>query len=164
VNAFIGLGANLGNARAALVSAVRALSGLPDTRFVKGSSLYASAPVDAGGPDYLNAVVQLDTALEPLALLHAMQAIENAAGRERPYPNAPRTLDLDILLYGTLELSGTNLTLPHPRMWQRAFVLLPLSEIAPERVRPEQLTAVARQRIERVAQAAEWIALPEQKQ
>ena len=164
MNAFIGLGANLGNARAALVSAVRALSGLPDTRFVKGSFLYASAPVDAGGPDYLNAVVLLDTALEPLALLHAMQAIENAAGRERPYLNAPRTLDLDVLLYGALELSGTDLTLPHPRMWQRAFVLLPLSEIAPERVRPEQLAAVACQRIDRVAQAAEWIAMELKKQ
>jgi len=131
---------------------------------VKCSSLSACAPVDAGGPDYLNAVVLLDTALEPLALLHAMQAIENAAGRERPYLNAPRTLDLDVLLYGALELCGADLTLPHPRMWQRAFVLLPLSEIAPERVRPEQLATVARQRIDRVVQAAEWIAISQQKQ
>ena len=159
MSAFVGLGANLGDARAALASAASALAHLPGTRLVAASSLYASAPVGAGGPDYLNAVLALETELAPLALLHAMQDVENAAGRERPYRHAPRTLDLDLLLYGTLRLSGDELAVPHPRMEQRAFVLLPLHEIAPERVSPEQLARVAHQRIHRVASAREWLAL-----
>ncbi|HRM93720.1 MAG TPA: 2-amino-4-hydroxy-6-hydroxymethyldihydropteridine diphosphokinase, partial [Alicycliphilus sp.] len=104
MSAWIGLGANLGDARAALRSAVQAMATLPGTRLLRVSSLYRSAPVDAGGPDYLNAVAELDTTLAPLELLHALQRIEQAAGRERPYRNAPRTLDLDLLLYGTLRL------------------------------------------------------------
>src|SRR5580765_132448 len=98
--AYIGLGANLGDARAALSSAVDALAALPHTRLVALSSLYRTAPIDSSGPDYLNAVAALDTALDPDALLAALQAIEQGHGRERPYRNAPRTLDLDLLLHG----------------------------------------------------------------
>jgi 2-amino-4-hydroxy-6-hydroxymethyldihydropteridine diphosphokinase len=152
VSAWIGLGANLGDARAALRAAVRALAALPGTRVLRVSSLYRSAPVDAGGPDYLNAVAELDTPLAPLALLHTLQSIEQAAGRERPYRNAPRTLDLDLLLHGDERLDSPELTVPHPRMGERAFVLLPLAELAPGLVRAEQLAAVAGQRIERVEQ------------
>lgn len=156
MNAWIGLGANLGDARAALRAAVQAMAGLPGTRLLCLSSLYRSAPVDAGGPDYLNAVAALDTRLEPLELLHALQAIELAAGRERPYRNAPRTLDLDLLLYGEQRIASRELTVPHPRLAERAFVLLPLAELRPGWATPEQLQAVAGQRIERVAAPAEW--------
>lgn len=150
VLAWIGLGANLGDRGAALAGAVQALSALPATRLVQVSSLYASAPIDAGGPDYLNAVAQLATGLAPLALLDALQSIEQAAGRERPWRNAPRTLDLDLLAYGSLVLATERLTLPHPRMGERAFVLLPLAEIAPEAVTDAQLRAVGDQRIEKI--------------
>lgn len=148
--AWVGLGANLGDARAALAAAVRALAQLPGTRLHQVSSLYTSAPVDAAGPDYLNAVARLDTTLAPLALLHALQAIENAAGRERPYRNAPRTLDLDLLLYAGQRLDTPALQLPHPRMQERAFVLLPLAEISPEQVDAAALQAVAGQRLARL--------------
>jgi len=150
VHAWIGLGANLGDRGAALARAVQALAGLPGTRLVQVSGLYASAPIDAGGPDYLNAVAELTTQLVPLALLDALQAIEQAAGRERPYRNAPRTLDLDLLLYGDQSMDSERLTLPHPRMGERAFVLVPLAEIAPGGVTRAQMEAVADQRIERV--------------
>jgi 2-amino-4-hydroxy-6-hydroxymethyldihydropteridine diphosphokinase len=124
VSAWIGLGANLGDARAALRSAVQAMAALPGTRLLRVSSLYRSAPVDAGGP-----ITSMPwpswTPRWPLELLHALQRIEQAAGRERPYRNAPRTLDLDLLLYGTLRLDSAELTVPHPRMGERAFVLLP---------------------------------------
>lgn len=155
-SAWVGLGANLGDARAALCDAVRALAALPGTGVQGLSSLYRSAPVDAGGPDYLNAVAQLQTTLTPLDLLHALQAIEQAAGRERPYRNAPRTLDLDLLLYGDERLESAELTVPHPRMHERAFVLLPLAELAPQRVDAAALQAVAGQRIERVLAAQDW--------
>ncbi|MBS0293564.1 MAG: 2-amino-4-hydroxy-6-hydroxymethyldihydropteridine diphosphokinase [Proteobacteria bacterium] len=155
-SAWIGLGANLGDARTALQNALRALAALPGSRLVQVSSLYRSAPVDAGGPDYLNVVAELQTALAPLDLLHALQAIELAAGRERPYRNAPRTLDLDLLLYGEQSIDGAELTVPHPRMWQRAFVLLPLAELRPGWVTPAQLQAVAAQAIERVDAPADW--------
>lgn len=157
MSAWIGLGANLGDARAALRSAVQAMAALPGTRLLRVSSLYRSAPVDAGGPDYLNAVAELDTTLAPLELLHALQRIEQAAGRERPYRNAPRTLDLDLLLYGTLRLDSAELTVPHPRMGERAFVLLPLAELAPQLVDAQQLAAVAGQRMECVATAQQWL-------
>jgi len=106
--------------------------------------------VDAGGPDFINAVVALDTGLAPLELLAELQALELAAGRERPYRNAPRTLDLDLLIHGDAALDTPVLTLPHPRMSQRAFVLVPLAEIAPGRVSPGDLAAVAGQAIERL--------------
>jgi len=130
--AFIGIGGNLGDARATVEDALRRLALLPGTSLGKQSRLYRTAPVDAGGDDYVNAVAQLDTSLTPHALLAALRAIELAHGRERPYRNAPRTLDLDILLYGDLQLADDVLTLPHPRMAQRAFVLIPLLEIAPD--------------------------------
>ncbi|MBS0609308.1 MAG: 2-amino-4-hydroxy-6-hydroxymethyldihydropteridine diphosphokinase [Comamonadaceae bacterium] len=156
VSAWIALGANLGDARAALRGALQAMAVLPDTRLLAVSSLYRSAPVDALGPDYLNAVAELQTGLAPLDLLHALQAIEQAAGRERPYRNAPRTLDLDLLLYGEQRLDGAELTVPHPRMWQRAFVLLPLAELRPAWVTPAQLQAVAAQAIERLDAPSAW--------
>lgn len=155
-SAWIGLGANLGDARAALRGALQAMAQLPGTEVVQVSGLYRSAPVDAGGPDYLNAVAWLRTALAPLALLHALQAIERGAGRERPYRNAPRTLDLDVLLYGDRQLDTPELALPHPRMTERAFVLLPLAELQPQRVTRQQLQSVARQAIERIADAPSW--------
>ena len=130
---FVGLGANLGDREQALRCAVAALGALPGTQLRQVSSLYRSTPVDAGGPDYLNAVVHLGTTLEPCDLLDALQCIEDAAGRERPFRNAPRTLDLDILLFGDRVLDTLRLTLPHPRLWQRGFVLMPLAELAPGR-------------------------------
>lgn len=148
--AWIGIGANLGDRGQALAAAVHAMGALPHTEVCAVSSLYVSAPVDATGPDYLNAVVQLDTSLPALDLLHALQSIELAAGRERPYRNAPRTLDLDVLWYGDLQCSTPELTLPHPRWDQRAFVLLPLAELAPQRVSAAQLAAVQDQRIARM--------------
>jgi 2-amino-4-hydroxy-6-hydroxymethyldihydropteridine diphosphokinase len=147
--AWVGLGANLGDRTAALRTALAALAALPGTRLLRVSSLYRSAPVDAGGPDYLNAVAEIATQLPPHDLLAALQAIEHAAGRERPYRNAPRTLDLDILLYGDLRLDSATLMLPHPRMHERAFVLLPLAELAPDRVLPQSLAGVEGQAIER---------------
>ncbi|WP_184857094.1 2-amino-4-hydroxy-6-hydroxymethyldihydropteridine diphosphokinase [Acidovorax soli] len=156
VAAFIGLGANLGDRGAALQQALASLAALPHTQVRRVSSLYRSAPVDADGPDYLNAVAELATGLPPEELLQSLQAIEAAAGRERSYRNAPRTLDLDILLYGDASIATPGLTVPHPRMGERAFVLLPLSEIAPGRVAPAQLEAVAGQRIERMADPTLW--------
>lgn len=145
VSAYIGLGANLGDARAALLAAVRALQGLDGGEALTVSSLYSSAPIDSSGPDYLNAVACLPTRLSAPDLLAALQQIENAAGRERPYRNAPRTLDLDVLLYGDASIESPSLTVPHPRMYQRAFVLLPLAELAPARVPAQALAAVADQ-------------------
>jgi len=127
--AFVGLGANLGDTRQSLQQALRALDGLPETALLACSSAYRTAPVAASGPDFLNAVAQLRTQLSPMDLLDALQAIELAHGRERPYFNAPRTLDLDLLLFGELSLASTRLTLPHPRLHQRAFVLQPLLEL-----------------------------------
>lgn len=128
---FVGLGANLGDARATLEAALAALAALPGTRLLGRSSFYRTAPVDAGGPDYLNAVAELRSRLAPEALLDALQAIEQQHGRERPYRNAPRTLDLDLLLMGGRQQHSARLTLPHPRLHQRAFVLAPLAELAP---------------------------------
>ena len=131
--AYVGLGTNLGcDLLVTLTQAAQALSALPATRLVALSSAWRSAPVEAAGPDFLNAVAALNTALSPFELLDALQAIEQAHGRERPYRNAPRTLDLDLLLYGDLTLDTPRLTLPHPRLGERAFVLRPLLEIAPQ--------------------------------
>lgn len=148
--AYIGLGANLGDAPAALRGAIQALAALPGTQLLQCSALYRSAPVDATGPDFYNAVAALRTTLPPQELLAALQSIEAAAGRERPYRNAPRTLDLDVLLIDDQVIHTPTLTVPHPRMRERAFVLLPLAEIAPARVRAEWLQAVRDQRIERL--------------
>ena len=151
VLATLGVGANLGDPRAAVRKAIEDFAQLPSTVTVAVSSLYGSAPLDADGPDYVNAVVQVRTALGPDALLAALQAIEQQAGRERPYRNAPRTLDLDILLYGEHRVDREDLQIPHPRMWQRAFVVLPLAEIAPDLVSPAQAQAVAGQDLHRLA-------------
>jgi 2-amino-4-hydroxy-6-hydroxymethyldihydropteridine diphosphokinase len=145
---FIGLGANLGDARATVGEALAELRALAAPGSLQASSLYASAPIDSTGPDYVNAVARLRTALAPHALLDALQAIERRFGRERPYRNAPRTLDLDLLLYGGARIDSPQLTVPHPRMRERAFVLLPLCELAPELVSDHDVAAVADQRIE----------------
>ena len=150
VIATLGVGANLGDPRTAVRKAIADLAQLPSTVTVAVSSLYGSAPLDADGPDYVNAVVQVRTALSPDALLAALQAIEQQAGRERPYRNAPRTLDLDILLYGERRVDREDLQIPHPRMWQRAFVVLPLAEIAPDLLSPAQVQAVAGQGLHRL--------------
>ncbi|MBC7992288.1 MAG: 2-amino-4-hydroxy-6-hydroxymethyldihydropteridine diphosphokinase [Rhizobacter sp.] len=131
VLAYVGLGANLGGTVAALRSALLALSLLPGTQIQRTSSFYRTAPIDSHGPDYLNAVAVLQTTLAPDDLLTHLQHIEQAGGRERPYRNAPRTLDLDLLLYGEARLASSTLTVPHPRLHERAFVLVPLAEIAP---------------------------------
>lgn len=143
VTAYIGIGGNLGDALATVNDALQQLAQLPHTTLTASSSRYRSAPVDAGGDDYVNAVAQLQTSLEPHALLRALQAIELAHGRLRPYRNAPRTLDLDLLLYGDQHIEDQLLSVPHPRMTQRAFVLIPLLEIAPAIVIPGLGTAQA---------------------
>lgn len=164
--AWVGLGANLGGQpqqlRATLISAWQALAALPETRLLATSSLWRSAPVEASGPDYLNAVVLLHTRLQPLPLLHAMQALELAHGRQRPYRNAPRTLDLDLLLYGQHTQQDAELTLPHPRLHQRAFVLRPLLELAPALAAPGlgalavYLPSVADQRLQKLERSSDW--------
>ena len=150
VTAYVALGANLGDASAALRQAMDALDALPEVHVLRRSSLYRSAPVQSSGPDYVNAVVQISTTLSAADLLLQLQALEVAAGRERPYHNAPRTLDLDILTYGQARIDSAQLTLPHPRMLQRAFVLLPLAEIAPELVSAAARRSIADQPIERI--------------
>ena len=158
VTAYVALGANLGDAVAALQQAAEALAHLPMTRLRQASSVYKTAPIDtdsggdtpAPGGDYFNAVVALETGLTAPALLDQLQQLEQQAGRERPYRNAPRTLDLDLLLYGSACIDSARLTVPHPRMQQRAFVLVPLAEIAPGGVSDEARVAVQHQRIERL--------------
>jgi 2-amino-4-hydroxy-6-hydroxymethyldihydropteridine diphosphokinase len=135
--AWIGIGANLGDARANVLDAIERLARLPGARLVQASSLYRTAPIDSSGDDYVNAVAALDTTLDAHTLLQALLAIEQAHGRERPYRNAPRTLDLDLLLYGDEVIDNApTLIVPHPRMHERAFVLAPLAEVAPGLVIP----------------------------
>jgi 2-amino-4-hydroxy-6-hydroxymethyldihydropteridine diphosphokinase len=145
--AYIALGANLGDAATTVMRAFEDLGKLPQTTLVRRSSLYRTSPIESSGPDYINAVAEVSTALEPHALLAGLQALEQNAGRERPYRNAPRTLDLDILLYDDLVVDSPDLVIPHPRMFERAFVLVPLAEIAPSRVSAAQFHAVADQGI-----------------
>lgn len=130
--AYIGLGANLGDARQTIAAAIYALRQSSGVLTLKQAPLYSSDPVDAQGPVFINTVIAIDTSLEPLSLLDLLQAIEQEHGRERPYRNAPRTLDLDLLLYGTQTIDTPRLSVPHPRMHQRAFVLRPLQDLAPE--------------------------------
>ncbi len=132
VTAYIGLGANLGHPTQAVHDAIARLALLPGTRLIRHSSLYSSAPIDAGGDDFVNAVAQIGTALSAQVLLRELQQIELAFGRERPFRNAPRTLDLDLLLYGDASIAEDGLHVPHPRMCGRAFVLLPLLELTPD--------------------------------
>ncbi len=127
--AYIGLGSNLGESQDILAQALRDLSQHLSIKLKDVSSYYRSAPVDSSGPDYINAVARLETSLSALELLHIMQAIELEHGRERPYFNAPRTLDLDLLLFEDFSSQTEELTVPHPRMHLRAFVLAPLAEL-----------------------------------
>jgi len=153
--AYVGLGANLGDAAATLRAALAGLAAAPGVLNCRASGCYRSAPVEASGPDFVNAAARLETTLEPLALLDLLQALEDRHGRLRPYRNAPRTLDLDLLLYGDAVLRHPRLTLPHPRMHRRAFVLAPLLELDPGLVLPQGpaqalLAACAGQDIERL--------------
>lgn len=135
--AFVALGANLEDPRAQVMRALDELDQVPGTRVVARSSLYRTAPVGyADQPAFVNAVAQVDTALQPKALLRALLDLEQLHGRRRSVPNAPRTLDLDLLLYGDSVIADAELTLPHPRMHERAFVLAPLAEIAADEVVP----------------------------
>lgn len=139
LSSYIGLGSNLGEPIAQLAAAFAALSRMPETRLAARSGLYGSAPVgDAAQPDFVNAVARVETGLAPEALLDALQAIERAHRRERPFSGAPRTLDLDLLLYGSQRIATGRLTVPHPRMHQRAFVLLPLLELDPDARIPDR--------------------------
>jgi 2-amino-4-hydroxy-6-hydroxymethyldihydropteridine diphosphokinase len=154
--AWIALGANLGDPRRTLEAACAALAALPCTRWVGRSSWWRSAPVDAQGPDFINGVAALDTTLSAPALLEALHAIEDAHHRERPFRNAPRTLDLDLLMLGEIRRADAAPLLPHPRMHLRAFVLRPLAEIEPALVVPGHgpiaalLETVVDQRLERL--------------
>jgi len=150
VLACVALGANLGDARAKIHQALQDLATLDGTRLVRISSLYRTAPYEALGPDFINAVALIETRLSPLDLLHALQHIETSHGRPRPYKNAPRTLDLDLIFHGEEKLATAELTLPHPRWQERAFVLVPLAEVCPERVTLACLAAVRDQPIEKL--------------
>ncbi len=150
VIATIGLGANLGDARQAVQDAMLAIAAFEHCQLRAASPLYRSAPVDSSGPDYFNAVMQISTHLTAPDLLARLHQLERGAGRERPYRNAPRTLDLDILRYGAARIDSPTLTVPHPRMHQRAFVLRPLADIAPALVSVQDLHAVSDQAIEKV--------------
>ncbi|QDQ27421.1 2-amino-4-hydroxy-6-hydroxymethyldihydropteridine diphosphokinase [Chitinimonas arctica] len=149
--AYIGLGANLGEAAETVAAAMLRLDQLPATRLLASSSLYGSAPVGyLDQPDFINAVAAVETGLEPHALLDGLLAIEQHFGRLRSFRNAPRTLDMDLLLFGVLQCHDERLTLPHPRMLERAFVLLPLAEIAAELRLPDG------RRLSELVAAGEW--------
>ena len=155
--AFVGVGANLGDAAAQVRAAIGALAALPGTRLVAASSLYRTAPLGhADQPDFVNAVVLLETALAPRALLEALQAVEARSGRARSFKDAPRVLDLDLLLYGEQALHEPELVVPHPRLHSRAFALAPIVEIDPDAVIPgrgpakDWLARCADQRVERI--------------
>lgn len=141
VIAFVGLGGNLGDAVATLRSAVQALAGLPQTRLLQASSLYRTP---AWGlqqqPDFINGVAMLDTQLDPRALLEALLGVERDSGRDREAGSrwGPRTLDLDLLLYGDAVIGEPGLQVPHPHLHERAFALVPLLEIAPDILIPGQ--------------------------
>jgi 2-amino-4-hydroxy-6-hydroxymethyldihydropteridine diphosphokinase len=153
---FVGLGANLGDAAATVRAALQRLGDLPQTTLVAASGLYCSAPLDASGPDYVNAVAELRSGLAPGALLVELQSLERRFGRERPFHHAPRSLDLDLLFYGERHIGSDVLTLPHPRAHERAFVLAPLAELAPQwRLRTgstvaQALAGLTQQRVDRL--------------
>ena len=156
--AYIGIGSNLEDPRAQVLRAFDELAHLPDTRVTARSSLYRTAPIGhAAQPDFINAVAALDTQLPAEALLRELQSLEARHHRERSFPNAPRTLDLDLLLYGDAQIDTPGLSVPHPRMHERAFVLQPLVEIAPQVQIPQRgaashcLAASAGQKVERIA-------------
>lgn len=131
VTCFIGIGANLGDAQCNVRMAIGRLAGMTDSHLSGESSLFRTAPLDADGDDFVNAVVRIETPLGAAALLAALHAIEAEFGRARPYRNAPRALDLDLLLYGQQVISEADLVVPHPRMTERAFTLIPLLQIDP---------------------------------
>lgn len=156
--AYVGIGANLSEPRRQVERALEELDRLPETRLVARSSLYRSEPLGyADQPQFVNAVAAVDTGLAPEALLAALLGLEDAHGRQRSFPNAPRTLDLDLLLYGEQTIRRPGLSVPHPRMHERVFVLQPLLEIAPgiaiPGLGPAQplLAACAAQGVERIA-------------
>jgi 2-amino-4-hydroxy-6-hydroxymethyldihydropteridine diphosphokinase len=161
VMAYVALGANLGDPVATVRAAIAALRAIADTHFLVASSLYRTAPVGLHHqPDFINAVavLEVDAAVLPApTFLECLFAIETAFGRQRSVKNAPRTLDLDLLLFGNVSMALPELTLPHPRMTERAFVLAPLAEIAPDLAIPGHgpiaplLAAVAGQQIERLS-------------
>jgi 2-amino-4-hydroxy-6-hydroxymethyldihydropteridine diphosphokinase len=132
VTSYVGVGSNLGNALHNVTAALSALQHLPHTDLRSYSSLFRSAPIDATGDDFINAVARVDTQLSAESLLAELQKIELSFGRERPFRNAPRTLDLDLLLYGDVKIATDILVVPHPRMTTRAFVILPLLELNPD--------------------------------
>ena len=155
--AYIGIGSNLDQPRSQVERAFDELARLPRTRLLARSSLYRSAPVGyAAQPDFVNAVAALDTALAASELLRELQAIESHHARKRSFANAPRTLDLDLLLFGSASIDEPHLQVPHPRMHERAFVLAPLVEIAPQALIPgrgsaaERLAACAGQKVEKM--------------
>ena len=155
VMAYIALGANLGDAAQTVRAAIQAISELPQTEVTQQSSFYKTAAMESlpgapKSPDYINAVIEISCHQPAYLLLEQLQKIEQKAGRNRPYLNAPRTLDLDILLYGDAHIQTETLTIPHPRMWQRAFVLVPLVEIAPGVGSAERMEGVKGQGIERL--------------
>lgn len=145
VSAIVALGANLGDPVATLRQALADIAALPHTQLLQASPFLSSAPLDADGPTYINAVVRLETRLNAVELLQVLQGLESAAGRTRDYRHAPRTLDLDLLFYGDALMQSEYLSLPHPRWSQRAFVLLPLKVVCPDKVTPDMLAAVADQ-------------------
>ena len=148
--AYVGLGSNLEEPEKQVRQAFDELDRLPHTRVVRKSSLYRTAPIGhEAQPDFINAVAQLETGLPAERLLAELQVIEKSHGRERAFKNAPRTLDLDLLLFGDTKLNSPQLTVPHPRMHERAFVLKPLLEIAPQLA--FSLESCAGQKIERIA-------------
>jgi 2-amino-4-hydroxy-6-hydroxymethyldihydropteridine diphosphokinase len=156
-HAVIGLGANLGDPVEQLRAAIAALGALPQTRVLAVSSFYRTAPVGfLDQPDFVNAAVAVDTALAPRALLDALASIERAAGRERTFKDAPRLIDLDLLLYDERVVDEPGLAIPHPRLHERAFALAPLVEVAPDAVVPgrgkaaDLLAGCADQRISRI--------------
>ncbi len=132
VSAYVGLGANLGDAADSVRIAIDLLAQLPKTRLSARSSLYRTAPIDATGDDFVNAAVQLETQLDAHTLLTELQRIEYGCGRERPFRKAPRTVDLELLVFGNYTIRDDALEVPHPRMGNRAFVLLPLHELTPD--------------------------------
>ncbi len=154
--AYIGIGSNLGNALQNTQQAIDLLRKIPQTLMDASSSMYRTAPVDASGDDFINAVVRLKTELNSFRLLQELWRIETFFGRKRPYKNAPRTLDLDLLLYDADIILTEQLSVPHPRMTERAFVLVPLQEIAPDLTIPGKdsldtlISRLAHQKINRV--------------
>jgi 2-amino-4-hydroxy-6-hydroxymethyldihydropteridine diphosphokinase len=150
VVAYVALGANLGDAKAAVLSAIQSIAAQPGILLLAASSLYITEPIDSAGNDYINAVIKISTTLPAYSLLSMLLKLEHDAGRQRPYLNAPRTLDLDLLLYGSAKISSSHLNVPHPRMMDRAFVLLPLKEIAPELVSMADLQRVCDQVIQKI--------------